>query len=123
MDALLEFLRDAPVPFAERRNVSRNPVRSTILGLVNLRSHGYGISAATTLGKLRLLKLLVNVARDPAIEGNPPEAFTSICLNVDFASAVHTDSHNVGRSWIVAMGEHEGGKLFVERERERRQSR
>ena len=123
MDALLEYLRSASIPSTERANVSHIPVRSVTLGMVNLRQHGYGISAATTLGKLRLLKLLVNVARDPAIEGNPPEAFTSICLNVDFASAVHTDSHNVGRSWIAAMGEHEGGKLFVERERERRQSR
>ena len=69
MDALLEFLREASVPFAERGNVSHTPVRSVTLGIVNMRQHGYGISAATTLGKLRLLKLLVDVARDPNIEG------------------------------------------------------
>ena len=117
MDALLEYLKIAFIPSTERANVSHIPVRSVTLGMVNLRQHGYGISAATTLGKLRLLKLLVDVARDPNIEGGPPDAFTSICLNIDFASALHTDSHNAGRSWIVAVGEHEGGKLFVEKEK------
>ena len=69
MDALLEYLEIAFIPSTERANVSRIPVRSVTLGMVNLRQHGYGISAATTLGKLRLLKLLVDVARDPKIEG------------------------------------------------------
>ena len=78
MDALLEFLMDASIPLADRANVSAQPVRSVTLGMVNQRQHGYGISSATTLGKLRLLKLLVDVARDPNIEGGSAK-----CVHVD----------------------------------------
>ena len=115
MEALLEYVKTASLPLNDRPNVSSTAVKSLTLGMVNKRADGYGLSAATTVDKLRLLQLLICVANDSEISGNGPECFTSICLNVDFASEVHTDSHNSGSSWIVAGGEYTGGGLFVEK--------
>ena len=115
MQALLDYLKTAAIPRTDRPNVSDQPVQSITLGMVNKRQNGYGISAAATVDKLRVLQLLVDLANDPAIAGSGPECYTSICLNVNFGCALHTDSHNSGDSWIVAIGEHAGGQLFVEK--------
>ena len=124
MQKLLEHLRTTSIPFSDRQNVSSLPVRSMTLGMLNKRQAGYGISVATTSDRLRLLQLLIGVANDSGIAGNGPECFTSMCLNVDFASEVHTDSHNSGHSWIVAGGDFNGGGLFVEKDvDERREER
>ena len=117
MQALLDYLDTANIPSQDRPNVSSTPVRSITLGMVNKRQNGYGISAATTLDKLRLLQLLIGVANDLGVVGNGPECFTSMCLNVNFASQLHTDSNNADiPSWIVAGGEFNGGALFVEKD-------
>ena len=116
MQALLEYLDTASIPSQDRPNVSSTPVRSITLGMVNKRQNGYGISAATTVDKLRLLQLLIGVANDSGIAGNGPECFTSTCLNVDFPCNLHTDSHNSGPSWIVGGGDFNGGSLFVEKD-------
>ena len=66
-------------------------MKSLTLGIVNRRAGGYGISAATALDKFRLLQLLVGLAREPAIAGVAPLAYTSMCCNVDFACELHRD--------------------------------
>ena len=117
MQALLDYLDSdtANIPSQDRPNVSSTPVRSITLGMVNKRQNGYGISAATTVDKLRLLQLLIGVANDSGIAGSAPEWYTSVCLNVDFASKLYTDSHNDGDSWIVTIGEHTGGDFSSRR--------
>jgi len=115
MEALLDYLKTASIPFCERHNVSDQPVQSITLGIVNKRQKGYGISAATTLDQFRLSKLLVGLTEDSAIAGCAPERYTSICLNVDFGSGLHIDSYNSFDSWIFSLGEHLGGDLFVEK--------
>ena len=116
MQALLDYLQTASIPRSERPNVCSSPVRSLTLGLVSQRNRGYGVAGATTLDQMRLLQLLFGLANDPAIDGTPPDYYTSICLNVDFACDLHTDSHNSGASHIVAFGSHTGGDLFVEKD-------
>ena len=117
MQALLDYLDTASIPSQDRPNVSSTPVRSITLGMVNKRQSGYGISAATTLDKLRLLQLLISVANDLGVVGNGPECFASMCLNVNFASQLHTDSNNADiPSWIVGGGDFNGGSLFVEKD-------
>ena len=116
MEALLQYVKTASLPLNARPNVSSAPVKSLTLGMVNKRAGGYGISAATTLDKLALLQLLVGLTHEAAITGAPPLAFTSICLNVDFACELHTDAHNSGPSTIVAIGDFAGGELFIEKE-------
>merc|ERR1712110_1404203 len=43
----------------------------------------------------------------------PDFEFTSIQLNKNSASALHVDSGNMGPSLIYAMGQFEGGELYV----------
>ena len=116
METLLDYVKTASMPLNDRPNVSSAPVRSLTLGMVNKRVSGYGISAATTLDKMRLLQLLVGLTRDTTIAGVAPLVYTSICCNVDFACDLHTDSHNSCdyESSIVAIGEFSGGELFLE---------
>jgi hypothetical protein len=117
MQALLDHLAAVSLPFNDRPNVSAEPVQSITLGLVNQRQAGYGLSAATTMGRLQLLKLLVALVDDAAIAGTTPEHYTSICVNTSFpAGALHIDRHNVGDSWLTALGEFEGGAFFIEQE-------
>ena len=117
MQALLSYLDSASIPAAARPNVSGQPVRSLTLGMVNQRQAGYGISAATTHDQLRLLQLLVALTHDPYIAGGGPQVYTSICLNVDFASGLHSDANNSDEydSWIVSLGDHDGGNLWIEK--------
>ncbi|CAE8641287.1 unnamed protein product [Polarella glacialis] len=44
----------------------------------------------------------------------PSFAFTSIQVNYGFASREHVDLNNEGPSWIHALGDYEGGELWVE---------
>ena len=119
MQGLLAYLDSASIPKSDRANVSASPVPSVTLGMVNQRQSGYGISAATTHDRLRLLQLLVNLSHDPAIAGSPPETYTSICLNVDFACGLHADGNNSHEhdSWIVSFGDHEGATCLSKTKR------
>jgi len=123
MQALLEYVQSASIPRSERPNVSSTPVQSVTLGMVSQRQHGFGISAATTAGKLRLLQALIAFTEDLSIAGCAPESYTSICLNVDFASGLHTDRYNSGDSWVAAVGDFQGGELFVEKASESERER
>ena len=114
MQALLDYLQTASIPRSERPNVCDAPVQSTTLGIVNHRSNGYGLSAATAVDKFKLLTLLLQLAADPLIAGCAPHSFTSICLNVNFGCDLHSDKHNERDSWIVRIGDYEGGELFLE---------
>ena len=109
MQALLDYLQTASIPRSERPNVCDAPVQSTTLGIVNHRSNGYGLSAATAVDNFKLLTLLLQLAADPLIAGCAPHSFTSICLNVNFGCDLHSDKHNEGDSWIVGIGDYEGG--------------
>lgn len=40
--------------------------------------------------------------------------YTSIQLNLNYAAALHTDNNNMGKSYIIGMGNYTGGQLYVE---------
>ena len=111
MEAFTGYVKAAPLALNSRPNVSNTDVKSLTLGIVNRRAGGYGISAATALEKFRLLQLLVGLAREPAIAGVAPLAYTSICCNVDFACELHRDSHKScdRESRAVAIGDSRAG--------------
>ena len=113
MDALLLHLREKQPNLALRRNVCTEPVRSITLGVVNRRAEGFGISHATYDDDFCLLRLLLALCKDPSIRGTPPDDYTSICLNVDYAADLHIDRYNYGRSCVVAGGEYTAGELFL----------
>ena len=114
MDALVEFLGRAALPLNVRPNVARDKVHSVTLGAVDGRARGYAVSAATTLHRGELLRLLHGVARDGGLQGEGPGCYTSVCVNVGFACALHVDGRNEGPSFLVAGGEYTGGALFIE---------
>ena len=114
MQALLGFLQGAQVPSQRRGNVCDEPVRSITVGAVPLRRGGLGVSRGTSAYRGELAARLLALLRDEGIAGDAPDCFTSICLNVDFAASPHVDRANVGESWILGLGDYEGGELWVE---------
>ena len=123
MQALLDHLAACPLPLNDRPNVSPHvPCRSLTLGLVNQRQMGYGISHATTRDNMRLLRVLLALIADPQINGERPSSscFTSLTVNVGYGCELHTDARNDRDtpSRICAVGEFEGGEIWVEKEPE-----
>ena len=117
MQALLEFLQGAQIPTQRRGNICDEPARSITVGAVPLRRGGFGVSRATCAFRGELATRLLALLQGESIAGDaPPDCFTPICLNVDFAASPHVDRANVGESWILGMGSYEGGELFVEGE-------
>jgi len=57
-----------------------------------------------------LTRLLCRFCR----QSHPDFGFTSIQINYGFASREHVDPHNAGLSWIYAIGDYDGGDLWVE---------
>merc|ERR1719271_1535675 len=44
---------------------------------------------------------------------NPDFPFTSIQVNVNYASRPHVDKNNLGESFIIGLGKYTGGSLWV----------
>merc|ERR1740129_1241769 len=91
-----------PVGWAEAQGVS--------LGLVSGRgtANCVQLSRGTRL-LLDLTRLLCRFMRQHA----PRFPFTSIQVNRGFAAREHVDLNNLGPSWIYALGDFEGGELWV----------
>ena len=109
----LNVLRLLKVPLSGYRlNVApeNRTVRSQLFGLY-ARGPYIGVTVASHSNP-ELLKLLIRMLR------SHPEAagfqFTSIIVNRDFASKAHIDRGNKGDSFIIALGDFEGGGLWVE---------
>ena len=47
-------------------------------------------------------------------DGSNSEPFLSAQLNAATSLPIHKDKNNVGRSWLIALGNFEGGRLWVE---------
>ena len=116
MEALISYVVENGLRVSLRPNVANIPVPTLTLGIVNKRSEGFGISAATSEDKFELLRLAHVVASDQLLAGHPPQFYTSICINYNFSSMLHVDKHNGGMSHIVTGGVFSGGELFVVQE-------
>jgi hypothetical protein len=111
---LLRFLAENRLPQTTRLNVSPVPVSSITVGCTPRRRGGLGISSATSLYRGRVTRLLLGLLRDPSLGGERPSHFTSMCLNVGYAAGPHVDRYNSGPSFVVGLGNYEGGELFVQ---------
>ena len=116
MDELLSFLRAYPPALNNKRaNVSDTPIRSTTVGLVNVRQQRTAaLSRFAAKNDFDLVRLVLGLLRDTRIRGEPPSAFTSFAVNVDAPMKLHRDGKNDGPSYVVAIGPFQGGELFVE---------
>lgn len=79
------------------------------VGVVKCQSKGIVVAKATRQ-HLDLVRLLVDFAR-----AHTPEDFyfTSIQINKNNQTSIHTDSNNTGDSYIVGLGDYEGGDFWV----------
>jgi len=111
-ESVLASLGTIDVPETEgRHNVRRHnegeAVRSMSTGVVPSRSVGGIQLAAASKQRPRLTRLLVAFGR-----AHIPDSefrFNAITINKNYATAMHTDKFNLGPSFIVALGDFEGG--------------
>jgi hypothetical protein len=84
-------------------------LRAISIGCIN--SCGRGLTASAATFEFRALTmLLVQYARR-----NLPSTFTftSIQINKNYQSAMHVDAYNLGPSYIVGLGDYDGGRLWL----------
>ena len=96
-----------------RPNVSTDAIEAMCLGMSWSWSQQSANISAATISRPNLTKLLTNFAARI-----PDKGFTYTCvqLNRDYNAMVHTDSNNLGPSFIIGLGEYTGGELFVHEE-------
>lgn len=85
------------------------PIRGMCLGCVHARGQG-PVESASTRRHPVLTQLLVRFAKQSV----PGIVFTSIQVNKNYMSALHIDRGNLGMSYIVGVGQYEGGGLWVQ---------
>jgi len=98
-----------------RKNVSNNINESFVLGDVNYRGQyfvGYKTRGESKYNKIfpELYVLLKNLIKSC----HPSFEYTTIQVNKNVECIPHIDKNNVGPSYIISLGDYEGGKLCVE---------
>merc|ERR1719491_407877 len=86
-------------------------VHSDTLGLIRLRTGGFGVTSATQEYPhvTQLLNAWLKARCPPEITGGFP--CTSISVNSNYAARRHRDGNNAGPSMIGAFGNFTGGEL------------
>eukprot|EP00729_Bicosta_minor_P002860 gene2860-15980_t len=120
----LRHLTSAPViPVAKRKNTLCSDATSTLLPN---RIVQRGICLGCIAAKAQVPMVANRVATAPYKQAElyltgmarqylPKDFFyTSIQLNLNYAVALHTDNNNMGKSFIMGIGNYSGGQLYVE---------
>lgn len=106
---ILACLRTTHFPREIRRSVkrdSKDQKRGFVLGCVN--RYGYGwVPSKKTRRHPELAKMLCAFCK----QHRPHFKFGSIMVNLG-SSALHVDANNCGKSYIISLGDHTGGKLW-----------
>lgn len=100
-----ELLRQ-PLEINKYRN-SAGKGRTQAFGIVGRRSLPPDYSRNCWLRPF-LYKLLIDFGYR-----NVPFSFNAITINQDYQADKHRDKHNVGKSFLVAFGEYDGGELEI----------
>ena len=114
------ILKIGRFPKQKRYNIRNNPdvaPRGAVFGLIKLRQVNASVKDIDVYpSKLsfypkytELYRLLEELMWDY----NPSFKFTSIQVNDNQLCAKHKDANNVGESYIIGVGEYEGGELRV----------
>jgi hypothetical protein len=111
-DDVFRALHSVQIPVnTSRLNVKMRAdqvISGMCLGVVNARANGIVVSSFA-LDRPRLTELLARFARQYV----PGFQFTSIQVNKNYMSAMHTDKNNLGNSYIVGVGDYTDGALWV----------
>lgn len=99
-------------PTQARPNVSPNekPVTGMCFGAVNVLG---GVGMAVSAVSQNFPKTSALVARWAVASLPPGFPFSSLQINYNYAAKKHVDGNNIGPSYIVSLGEHAGGGLWV----------
>lgn len=111
-EAVLRALEASHIPWSStRKNVlpdGEQAVQGMICGLYVFAAK-IGISLATTR-RPWLTRLLAQFAQ----LAHPGFPFTSIQVNKNYAARPHVDKNNLGDSFIIGLGDYQGGSLWVQ---------
>ena len=117
--SLFEILEITKFPKNKtRKNVAGDlPTEAFALGTVNYR--GQKSLGGKTQGPSKwnkkfpeLFEIIQNLAKNEI----PDFEYTTVQINKNILSLPHIDKNNVGESYIVALGDFEGGELVIEGE-------
>lgn len=98
-----------------RKNISADGIEAFVLGDVNYR--GQALLDYKTRGPSRFNKKfpeLFKAIKKLMKDYDPSFKYTTIQVNKNIVSPPHVDKNNVGPSYIIALGNFEGGKLVIE---------
>ena len=98
----------ADIPLAARPAVACGPVHSLALGLVGRAPHLAVREAGESMHEM------VRMVAESLRRDHPGAHFTTLQVNRGFAAVPHVDVMNVGMSYSCALGDFEGGALWVE---------
>jgi hypothetical protein len=109
MAAVLAAIDSVFIPSQKnRKNISAGEVTGMPLGVINTR-RGFG-SSTITQSRRNLCKVLNRWARSV----HPDFTYTSIQVNKTTRFEMHVDRNNLGPSLFIAIGDFQGGGLWVD---------
>jgi len=114
--SILQCLETTKFPKnTSRKNVGNSYIECFALGLVPYRgqkSLGGKLKGPSRWNKKHpeLLELVQNLIKT----NQPGFEYTTIQINKNIQSLPHIDKNNMGSSYIIALGNYEGGKLVLE---------
>ena len=112
-DEARKVLLDHPLPTARQRTNVRTKdytPQGRLFGAYTTR--GEGISQATYRFPLAVAAIMCLAATRGGISSD--EGFLSAQVNCAKSLPIHQDKNNHGDTWVTAMGNYEGGRLWVE---------
>ena len=108
------------LPKQKRYNIRTNPnviPRGAVFGLIKLRKYVAKIKDTelypSKLSFVQKYKELYRMLEELMWGYDPNFKFTSIQVNDNNLCSKHKDSHNIGISYIIAVGNFDGGELRV----------
>ena len=112
----LELLEETKFPVTtSRKNISSKGIEAFVLGDVNYR--GQASLNYKTRGPSRYNKKfpeLFKTLKRLMFAYDPDFSFTTIQVNKNIVSPPHVDKNNVGPSYIIGLGDYDGGKLVID---------
>ncbi len=101
----------ASIPWSGKRKALLPPGKDSVQRAV------YGLYAQGVLRgvtrRTRENPWLVRLLTALATRAHPDFSFTTVQINMNYATLPHVDRNNIGRSAIIAFGTYEGGDLWV----------
>lgn len=110
LDVVSKSIALAKVPMQARKNVvpeGKKVIQGMVVGLY-VYGEKIGLTSATYKFPW-LAKLLAKFGR----QAHPDFCFTSVQVNINYASRPHVDRNNLGKSQIIGLGDYSGGSIWV----------